>query len=74
VCQPQWRASLLSNRPAVLKKSGDYSSLKKGGLNGIILILAALAWWGAAVDGKDTEWEAAVEDVSWCLSQLVTLE
>lgn len=40
----------------------DWEKLRKPGKNGLLLIMLALAWWGASSD--DDRWKKAVADVS----------
>lgn len=68
--QPEWRA--LGESGDVGKWSreihdGDWSSLKFPGQNGLLGVLAMLAWWGIAAKTRGidqvNEWSAAVRDV-----------
>jgi len=61
--QPVWRVSDRKLLKDVV--NGDWDSLRRPGLNGIVSVLAALFYWGLAVKqkpGKKKVWMAAVED------------
>jgi hypothetical protein len=72
--QPAWRGqeSLVKTSPA----DGDWEPILRGGSNGLSMVVAALSWWVSAI-GPDNqhglELLAAIEDVSWVLSELVAL-
>lgn len=53
----------------------DWEELNIWGLNGIVLVVVALSWWGKALDKTDTprkstSWPDAVRDVTWALWEL----
>ncbi len=54
---------------------GDWACMVKCGQNGVLMFLAALAWWGKAVmeEGNyvDAEWENALEDFESALVGLL---
>ncbi|KAJ7098188.1 hypothetical protein B0H15DRAFT_742532, partial [Mycena belliarum] len=56
----------------------DWSVLRDfSGKNGLLQVLMVLLWWGelvhaAVCDAEQVaEWESAVEDVTWALTEMV---
>jgi hypothetical protein len=52
---------------------GNWSVLRVGGNNGLLLHVMALAWWGNASLGSETamkKWTLAVKEVSWALEHI----
>ncbi|PPQ77171.1 hypothetical protein CVT26_008091 [Gymnopilus dilepis] len=69
--QPGWR--VLDDEVLVDKVDGDWSSLRRPGLNGMVSVLVALFYWGCAVDGdaeRVGDWQLAVKDCLLVLSHL----
>ncbi|KDR65749.1 hypothetical protein GALMADRAFT_217423 [Galerina marginata CBS 339.88] len=62
--QPQWRQS--HNDRVINKVAGDLDSLRKPGVNGLFSVLAALFFWGLALEKAGTRdrkrWRDAVAD------------
>ncbi|KAF9513474.1 hypothetical protein BS47DRAFT_1393319 [Hydnum rufescens UP504] len=75
-CQPTWRVKKPnSNEFLPSNGQGDWSILRIGGNNGLLLHVMALAWWGnvSLHDVKETKWwTAAVKEVSWVLGHMLT--
>lgn len=76
--QPAWRKLSIPQYgqavPALRTVAGGWAELDKPGLNGFLSIIAALNWWGAQVQAEEAQflfWNAAVEDVSWVMEQLI---
>ncbi|EIM79021.1 uncharacterized protein STEHIDRAFT_164091 [Stereum hirsutum FP-91666 SS1] len=73
--QPEDRR-IEGNRPCFEEKNSiDWESLNVWGLNGIVLIVVALSWWGWALNiggtpRESTSWPDAVRDVVWVLWEL----
>ncbi len=63
---------LLRNAPA---DAAAWSALRRGGCNGIFMVLMCLSWWFASLsEGDDTsELQLAVEDVTWACTTMVPL-
>ena len=54
---------------------GGWASLDKHGQNVFLTVLSCLVWWGVALNGRQGErvaWMAAVADVHWVLSNLLS--
>jgi hypothetical protein len=69
--QPAWRKgeSLLRDPPA----NADWDTLKRGGSNGLALVVLTLSWWVNTLDPEQklcARLLAAIEDLTWVLSQL----
>jgi hypothetical protein len=66
--QPAWR---LRSKSGELCQggTGDASSTRRCGQNGLIEFVMTLGWWGMAVDvsakGKQVDWLKAVAEVCW---------
>jgi hypothetical protein len=74
--QPPWRKgeSLVKTLPA--DGDWDWEPILRGGSNGLSMVVAALSWWVSAMGSNNQhglDLMAAIEDVSWVLSELVTL-
>lgn len=72
--QPAWRLRDSSNRPLISSMVGDHwGGLVRPGKNGLLLVLLTLAWWkNVCTELTLFEWEAAVADVSWVVSQMAS--
>src|SRR5205807_2193156 len=75
--QPTWRELSLSGRPTIGLYGEDWSTLKYPGQNGMLSIVATLAWWGVSLpnlvqhgSGSHADWLDAVDDVAWMLKGL----
>ena len=72
--QPSWRGSAWPlNMDTPSDGNEDWATLRRGGPNGIFLVVIALAWWlaeaieaGEALDNV----KRAVNDVEWVLTRL----
>ncbi|KAF7375728.1 hypothetical protein MSAN_00462300 [Mycena sanguinolenta] len=64
---PSWRTK---ERP--MKREGPVSwlCLDYHGQNGFLNVLMCLKWWRDAMDAPSPDWEEAVDDVTWVLSQM----
>ena len=56
----------------------EWKELAKGGPNGVFLLILALAWWGASIQGSDTEhsdeeFNTALYQVSWLLQYFLDI-
>jgi len=68
--QPEWRKSS-SGKILFSKVDGDWEVLRRPGLNGILSVMAALFFWGVALqEDSCTGWNDAVSD---CLIVLTAL-
>ena len=79
--QPNWQSvaevegPLTTTHCEVTNGEGGWASLDKHGQNAFLTILSCLVWWGIALNGRQGEsaaWMAAVADVHWVLSNLVS--
>jgi len=78
VIQPPWRRKVIGSswpppRTAALKS--DWTSLMKAGPNGLYLVMLTLSWWAWAIEKSTatvpyTEFDLAVADVEWVLSNI----
>lgn len=62
--------------PRDVPKDATWKSLRKGGPNGIFILILSLYWWFCAVKHDEEArkvYLTAVEDVEWVLGQLVAL-
>ncbi len=75
--QPQWRVIRGDDVEAWSKDTygDDWSLLRVPGPNGLLGIVAMLAWWGVAVvgeeEGESKRWGRVVLDVMWMVKGLV---
>ncbi len=81
--QPAWRNIGVKEGPLGLEDrfqgGNDWSKLNKPGQNGLLSVLAALAWWGQGIQktmGANAamlcrSWEAALDDFWWVLVALL---
>jgi len=70
--QPEWRGEtfpLSTEAPEV----SDWSELRKGGPNGIFVVLLSLGWWGMAMESDEelTSWGDVFMGFRWVLEQLL---
>jgi hypothetical protein len=47
----------------------DWGVLRTGGINGFLVVMLLLCWWGH-VDGS-ADWKGSVEDAKSCLEKMV---
>lgn len=66
--QPQWR---VSDDGSLIRSCGSWEDLRRPGVNGLLSVLAALFFWGAAAGGKDSRWDEAVADVVWAFGEAI---
>jgi hypothetical protein len=66
--QPSWRKeSLLRELPP----DADWTVLKRGGSNGLALVVMTLSWWvRAAGENCCAKVSEAIEDLTWVLTHL----
>ncbi|TDL13352.1 hypothetical protein BD410DRAFT_682912, partial [Rickenella mellea] len=63
--QPDWRTVSDDGHPRI-SGSGSWEVLRKPGRNGILSVLATLAWWRHKLgDSATSDWESAAIDVEW---------
>ncbi|KAJ7920717.1 hypothetical protein B0H13DRAFT_1605096, partial [Mycena leptocephala] len=69
-----WSALALpgGSETARLGNEGPWGELVHPGANGILMVLLALAWWREEETTPSMSWLAAVKDVGWVLSGLLT--
>ncbi|KAK0421916.1 hypothetical protein EV421DRAFT_1723608, partial [Armillaria borealis] len=67
--QPSWRQS--NEGLPIPQYTGTFTSLCKGGQNGIITVLFGLFWWGRNLVGNTSQWHKMVADVSDMLDALL---
>lgn len=68
--QPKWRSA---NSNKAKQPNGDWDCIRCSGSNGVLSVVAALFFWGDAVQNTParTTWLEAMEDVSYVLAQLL---
>lgn len=49
----------------------DWTDLRRGGSNGLGLVVMALSWWVGLTPTPDSDLATAIDDVKWVLSKLV---
>lgn len=69
---PLWRKLSIGDWPLgrSVPDGEDWKAVRKGGPNGVYLVLLVLHWWHAA-DLSPLEYRSALEDVSWVMKRLV---
>jgi hypothetical protein len=71
--QPEWRGETypLEVKPPVDSES-DWSQLRKGGPNGIFILLLSFLWWGQTVKSPEDNrtWLEFYVDLDWVMGQL----
>ncbi|PPR05571.1 hypothetical protein CVT26_008740, partial [Gymnopilus dilepis] len=81
--QPAFRKST-SGRPAPIfinpsatLSTDDWKELRKGGQNGLVVLMTMLCWWGQSLERRtqwqtdsSMDWKAMVVDVSLCLRSI----
>lgn len=70
--QPDWRVE--EGKDLLREVGGDWSCLQCSGSNGVLSVVAALFFWGYAIEGtlSSHTWNAAVGDVLYALQELVS--
>jgi len=54
----------------LIKASGQYwGKIMVASENGLLLVIMALTWWGRSGQGK--KWDAAVEELKWCVKDIL---
>jgi len=77
--QPEWRQQDKSwPMSQIVDDDHDWSILLQSGPNGFFIIMLTLMWWGLAVKNGSSadqmqEFELAVKDVGWVLSQILKI-
>jgi len=79
IIQPSWRQEVIGSSwppPQATASKSDWKSLKKAGPNGFYLVMLTLSWWGWAIANSSapvpyTEFDIAVADVEWVLSNII---
>ena len=68
--QPEWRRVENNNGP---QEDEDWDAIRCSGVNGLVSVVAALFFWGSAIQDRPTQttWLEAVKDVSYVLHQLL---
>jgi len=72
--QPDWRC--IGDWPLACDAGGTWDKLLIGGKDGLFIVVMTLAWWITEYTnsgGEDSELEEAIKDVSWVLSNLVSV-
>lgn len=67
--QPEWRRASSNVGPA----GGDWTHIRRSGVNGLLSVVAALFFWGDIVRGTPARavWLKAMEDVLFVFEQLL---
>ncbi|KAJ7116745.1 hypothetical protein C8R46DRAFT_930984 [Mycena filopes] len=63
---PIWRGTM---RP-LTRQTGGWASMDYRGQNGFLNVMMSLKWWRDALKEVSPDWEEAVGDVSWVLSEM----
>ena len=73
--QPDWRSQDTNWPPSHEIPPGQpWSKIAFTGPNGVFLLIISLGWWGkmvAAGNANEAEFEAAVGDLTWVLSNII---
>jgi len=76
--QPDWRQKdkrLWPPSRALPPLGVDWGRLSRVGPNGFFLVMVTLAWWaetvGKSMTPQYTEFEVAIKDVHWVLSEMI---
>jgi hypothetical protein len=67
--QPKWREARKLLRDT--RKGETWSQLRRGGNNGIFMLIVSLSWWLGAIGEPSNDVLKAIGDVSWVLDQLL---
>ncbi|KAH6888248.1 hypothetical protein BKA70DRAFT_1443242 [Coprinopsis sp. MPI-PUGE-AT-0042] len=73
--QPAWRISSATSAPSMYKRdntAGDLDGLRKGGPNGIVLVIIAIGWWISSHRDKllGGRVDEVLEDLIWVLGKV----
>lgn len=74
--QPEWRVAGSWPFPQSSSADDPWEDLLIGGKDGLFVVVMTLAWWSikfADADGDPSHLEAAISDVSWVLSNLISV-
>ncbi|KAH8108915.1 hypothetical protein DFH11DRAFT_1484489, partial [Phellopilus nigrolimitatus] len=64
--QPEWRRGDSLPLSREMRDGEQWVETRKGGGNGIFLVVLSLSWWASAlVDGSNREFDLALDDVCW---------
>jgi hypothetical protein len=71
--QPSWREGELLVK--LLPEDVDWEPVNRGGSNGLSIVVMALSWWVAAINGNrlDGKLRTAISDMTWVLSELTAV-
>ncbi|KAJ7504122.1 hypothetical protein B0H11DRAFT_2221569 [Mycena galericulata] len=64
---PAWREE---KRPMLRNREGPWECMDYNGQNGFLNVLMSLKWWRDSMPEASKDWEDAVEDVTWALSEM----
>ncbi|KAJ7435836.1 hypothetical protein B0H11DRAFT_1755500, partial [Mycena galericulata] len=64
---PAWREK---KRPMLRHLEGPWECMNYNGQNGFLNVLMSLKWWRDCMSEASKDWEDAVEDVTWALSEM----
>jgi len=73
VLQPEWRKLQGSATLVDASLEGEqWEALRRGGPNGVFMVVLALAWWAAALGdmSDDEELRDAIDDVAWVMKHM----
>lgn len=71
--QPAWRIQGTWPLGREVPADEDWSILRRGGNNGLFLVVMCLSWWGTTAKSKNDRatFEAAKQDVVWVLEKVI---
>jgi len=75
--QPEWRIAYDWPFPQHVSVDDSWDNLLIGGKDGLFIVIMSLGWWciedaKSEGDGRASQLKAAISDVSWVLSHLVS--
>lgn len=53
--------------------SGEWESVKRGGPNGLFIVMLVFWWWGTADGAVSQEWKTATTDLRRCLERMAVM-
>ncbi|KAJ3833810.1 hypothetical protein F5878DRAFT_545897 [Lentinula raphanica] len=69
---PEWRERDISGRVVVDGSGeGEWDEFDRPGQNGMLSLVVSLHWWYLRLESPSSDWESALRDISWVLSELV---
>ncbi|KAJ3765050.1 hypothetical protein EV361DRAFT_803047 [Lentinula raphanica] len=73
VINPTWRERDNTTGRLVINENddGDWSMLIRPGQCGILTVLLCLFWWRQHLTAPSEDWNAALQDVSWVIDELI---